>query len=91
MIINNTLSFSIMAPKKQCHFQSNWKLNPDYHWLQEEEKNLFYAKCSICKKSFSLSNMGESAVKSHLNSAKHKSGVSARPITKYLPRTENIS
>lgn len=54
-----------------CHFQIKWLENPEYKkWLDRgtvESK----AKCSMCRKEFDISNMGEAALKSHKKSAKH--------------------
>lgn len=57
----------------KCIFNDLWLKNPDYHdWLQTD-KDRYRAKCKLCFKSFSVSSMGESALKSHLKSKKHQS------------------
>lgn len=62
-------------PKKSL-FNNDWcdkQLNPNWSiWLEPLEKNPYFAKCSACKKSFSLSNMGRQAIISHEKGPKHK-------------------
>ena len=44
-------------------------------WLLPEPSNNTKAKCRLCMRSFSLSNMGESALKSHAQGKKHQNAV----------------
>ena len=50
-----------------------------------EESDNNKARCKICKKRVSLSNMGETAVKSHAEGRKHANSV------KVSQRTESVS
>ena len=54
--------------------RSGWiKLYKD--WLLPEPSNYTKAKCRLCMRSFSLSNMGEPALKSHAQGKKHQNVV----------------
>lgn len=44
--------FSAMASEKQCQFQPNWKLNPAYHWLSEDEKISSLQSAMFVKRDF---------------------------------------
>ena len=44
-------------------------------WLLPEPSNNTKAKCRLCMRSFSLSNMGEPALKSHAQGKKHQNAV----------------
>ena len=44
-------------------------------WLLPEPSNNTKAKCRLCMRSFSLSNMGELALKSHVQGKKHQNAV----------------
>lgn len=58
-----------MAPKKKTNFSKSWE--EKYGWVQEVADSKNDAWCKICKKMFSLSNMGEYALISHMQSKKH--------------------
>ena len=51
-------------------FDSDWAsetLNPSFsQWVQEVKDDKTKATCAVCKKTFSLSNMGSTALKSHV-------------------------
>ena len=50
---------------KQTFFKNEWLSNPKYQqWLQSVEDNKL-AFCKQCTKTIRLSNMGETAIKSH--------------------------
>lgn len=61
---------------KKTLFDELWldpKLNPDFAgWLQNGSDK-FHGFCSLCKKEFSLGNMGRKAVSTHNIGQKHKS------------------
>ena len=44
-------------------------------WLLPEPSNNTKVKCRLCMRSFSLSNMGEAALKSHAQGKKHQNVV----------------
>jgi hypothetical protein len=56
-------------------FNSEWidkTLNPDFSsWIQAVPNNRFLARCRVCMKNFTLSNMGRAAVSSHMKSSLH--------------------
>lgn len=57
-------------------FNREWITKEDYkEWLLPEESDNTKARCKLCQKSFSLSNMGEPALKSHAQGSKHKSAL----------------
>lgn len=64
---------------KKSVFNHDWcdkKLNPNWStWLEPDEKDPCIAKCSACKKTFSLSNMGRQAIISHEKGPKHKKNI----------------
>src|SRR5579872_6528327 len=63
-----------MAMKKTV-LNSEWTsrhLHPEFSsWLNDVKDRPYYAYCSICKSTFSLSNMGKQAITSHMKGAKH--------------------
>lgn len=67
-----------MSAKKSV-FNKEWcdeRLNPKWSkWLEPDEKNPNVAKCLVCKKTFSLSNMGRQAVVSHEKGPKHQKNI----------------
>lgn len=57
--------------ENQIHqFDPLWK--NQYTWLKECEENRSYAKCAICKTSFSIALIGIAELNKHENSEQHK-------------------
>lgn len=57
----------------KTYFNKNWLRNVNYSsWLQEVEDSPSLAFCRQCQKTVVLSNMGQAALNSHMNSKKHK-------------------
>ena len=57
-------------------FNREWLSKEEYKlWLTSVEGNSTKANCKLCVKTFSLSNMGEVAVKSHASGKKHQTAV----------------
>lgn len=57
---------------KKASFQVSWLLEPQFSkWLDRVPDDKYSAKCKLCLKTFSLSNMGRRAVTSHKSSGKH--------------------
>ena len=57
---------------------TNKTLNPSFsQWVQKVKDNKTKTTCTFCKKTFSLSNMGSTALKSHIKSEKHKKNASS--------------
>ena len=57
-------------------FNKEWMDKVEYKdWLLPEPLNNTKAKCRLCMRSFSLSNMGEPALKSHAQGKKHQNAV----------------
>ena len=55
-----------MNKGRNFRFNIDWLSGEEYKdWLLPEELDNTKARCKICKKTFSLSNIGETAVKSH--------------------------
>ena len=65
-------------PKGKCVFNQKWLENCEYSGWLKEDANKHIAKCSVCSKTFDISNMGEAAVRSHKDGAKHKKYASIR-------------
>ena len=56
---------------KQTYFQADWLLNDEFKvWLASMPEDNTKARCKLCKKSFSLSNMGKAALISHQTKSK---------------------
>lgn len=82
MLIQRFFVFRIMA---KTRFQINWLENPEFKdWIQEDLSNNYKAKCSACHTSFSLSNMGARALRSHANGAEHKRRIAGHSISMKL-------
>ena len=61
-----------MSQGKASRFNTDWLSREEYKdWLLPEESDNTKARYKICKKTFSLSNMGETAVKNHAAEKKH--------------------
>ena len=57
--------------KRVCRYNFAWEKKPEYkEWLQEDKKDDTKAVCRVCRKSFSIANMGEAAQKSHIKKSK---------------------
>ena len=57
-------------------FNKEWMDKVEYKdWLLPKPSNNTKAKCRLCMRSFSLSNMGEPALKSHVQGKKHQDAV----------------
>lgn len=54
---------------KSAKFNSTWKENFD--WLREVISDVFSARCSICRKTFSVKNRGISQVQQHEKTESH--------------------
>ena len=57
-------------------FQRDW-MDPELHpqwskWIRPVSGDSNQAHCAYCRKNFSLSNMGQTAIKSHAKHKKHK-------------------
>ena len=75
-----------MSKGKTSRFNTDWLSREEYKdWLLPEESDNTKARCKIFKKTFSLSNMGETAVKSHAEGKKYASSV------KVSQRIESVS
>ena len=60
----------------KCEFNPAWLENELYkNWLLEDPKSVHRAHCKLCHKSLEISNMGESALKSHVQGDRHVSAV----------------
>lgn len=63
---------------KHASFQGDWLTDSLFSsWLERVPNNTNSAKCKLCYKTFSLSNMGRRAVISHMQSKKHASSSNA--------------
>ena len=63
-----------MNKVKTSRFNIDWLSRGEYKdWLLPEDSDPTKARCKICRKTFSLSNMGEKAVRSHAEGKKQAS------------------
>lgn len=61
-----------------ARFKVDWVDDPEFNdWLEELPSDIHRAKCSVCKTTFSLSNMGRQAVRSHAKGAQHQNRIRA--------------
>ena len=59
-----------------ARFNREWLSKKEYQlWLTPVEGDVTKAKCKICVKTLSLSNMGEIAVRTHASGKKHQASV----------------
>ena len=65
-------------PSGKCIFSERWLSLPAYSDWLERDKNVNSAKCSMCKKTFDIGNMGEPALRSHAKGAKHQELIQIR-------------
>ena len=64
--------------KDKCIFNENWLVDPRFKkWLKRSE-NKWTAYCEFCKKKIDISNMGISALTSHLSGQKQSKIASLR-------------
>lgn len=62
---------------KQTVFNTVWLKLPEYKpWLKEDPTNRHGFKCTVCKKTCLLGNMGKKALAVHSNGSKHKARMS---------------
>ena len=65
-----------MNKVKTSRFNIDWLSRGEYEdWLLPEDSDLTKARCKICRKTFSLSNMGEKVVRNHAEGHKHASSL----------------
>ena len=71
-------------------FQDIWLSSPEYkNWLSKPNSgNNKDAFCRLCQKEFSISAMGDSAVKSHAKGRLHISRVPIQTIMSFFPRNK---
>ncbi|KAH6944218.1 hypothetical protein HPB50_002348 [Hyalomma asiaticum] len=63
-----------MSGGKKCSFNADWtnlSVSDYASWIRPVENDPHEAMCTVCRKTFSLSNMGHRAVSSHASSKKH--------------------
>ena len=81
----------------KCTFNDNWTSNASYKdWVIRDPSSKLKARCRFCQKSFDCSNMGESALRSHMNGKKHKELASlivegSTPITQFISASNTSS
>ncbi len=82
----------------KCRFNNVW-IHDEYKykgWL-EKDQDPGRAKCTLCRKMFDISNMGEAALSSHAKGAKHQSAAAAacstapNPITGFFTRVTDVT
>lgn len=64
---------------RKCQFQDTWLQDPLFSdVIKKCENNNFAAYCILCCKEINLSNMGKTALISHLRGKKHEERVAAK-------------
>ena len=62
-------------PKWKSNFNPNWLHNPEFStWLVHRDDSS--AHCKLCEKTFSITTLGISALRSHAKGVKHKDKIS---------------
>ena len=65
-----------MPPNKKTRFNLGWLEMKEYSsWISAVENDQLSAYCKLCFKTFTLSNMGEKSLSSHMKSQKHRQKV----------------
>ncbi|CAL9690709.1 unnamed protein product [Knipowitschia caucasica] len=72
----------------KCRFNNAWLFVEKYQsWLQKDSDSS-HAKCKLCSKTCDISNMGESALASHMKGKKHelamRANAAAIPISQFI-------
>ena len=67
------LCLIITMGRNKCVFSRKWLSHNNYSWVRECKEDKYKALCTVCNKTFNIGGMGESALKSHMKSEKHKS------------------
>lgn len=63
----------------KCKFQQKWLEEEQFKsWLKPVDGQPGFAFCTVCKKNVQLCTMGVNALKSHMQSEKHKSAFKGR-------------
>src|SRR4029434_11090798 len=69
-----------------CKFSDSWVQDPAFKdWLRPVVGNNRQAYCSVCKKNINVNWMGANALRSHMQSTKHKNGMCGRREQLILP------
>ncbi|XP_040359009.2 uncharacterized protein LOC120844468 [Ixodes scapularis] len=89
-----------MSTTKKCSYNPDWT-NPNVSghisWIQPVKGDPHSTQCTVCRKSFSLSNMGKTAVSSHASSKKHLGAMKLLPnstqacLPSFFTRPANVS
>lgn len=94
-IINGNLSINFFSrnhlhnmPRKTT-FNDDWMINRP--WLKQSIRNSNDAICSFCNSTFSLSNMGLQAIKSHEKGKKHQGHEKKRNLSSGQTRITQFS
>ena len=72
-----------------CTFTNKWVADPAYSAWISKDRDPHQAKCVVCFKSFSIRNMGEAALKSHMAGKKHQENMAAITDTNANPARLN--
>ncbi len=81
----------------KCRFRNVWIQDEKYKGWLEKDQDPGRAKCTLCRKTFDISNMGEAALSSHAKGAKHQSAAAAacatapNPITGFFIRVTDVT
>ena len=88
-VLNNKLSFFLEKKMSmETFFQGCWLIDPSFNsWLEKVNSDLTTFQCKFCKSQNSLSNMGKTAIISHIEGQKHKKNLPSNCILKTVKKT----
>src|SRR4029434_8870726 len=77
---------TIVVVMGKCKFSDSWVQDPEFKdGLRPVVGNNRQAYCSVCKKNINVNWMGANALRSHMQSTKHKNGIRGRREQLILP------
>ncbi len=65
----------------KCRFNNVWLHYEKYKGWLEKDQDPGHAKGTLCRKTFDISNMGETALSNHSKGAEHQSAAAAACLT----------
>ena len=76
MVLDNVSEMNSKGQRGNCVYNRQWELNSKYEgWLTAFKADRKKALCKCCDRIIDISNMGESALKSHMKSENTKTTV----------------
>ena len=79
-----------MSKMKTTYFSNVWLIDPKYSLWLTKAGDATKATCKLCKKDFSLSNMGKKSLNSHAQGENHKKRVKPKNVFRVMEYVKNI-